>query len=258
MRFSDHCVLVTGAAHNTGLAIARRFAAEGAIVWLNDLDPEATRAAAKEIAAATGALVHAAPADLSNPAAIADLFVSLTSVSSGRLDVLVNNAAQQAIGQPFLTTPLAVLENTVRVNLIGAYLCAQHAARLMVARGSGAIVQIGSNCDRRAIRERTAYIATKGGVDALVRAMALELGPHGVRVNTVIPGYIRTDRWKSLSPERIARRRANVPLGAEASADDVADAVLFLASAAAARITGARLVVDGGCSSQLVPADLET
>lgn len=258
MNFHGRNVIVTGAAANTGYVIARRFAQAGAAVWLNDLDRKATADAAAAIAADTGAIVHPAPADLADPAAVDALFADFTVVSGGRLDVLVNNAAQQAIGQPFLTTPLPVLENTVRVNLIGAYLCAQHAARLMAPRGRGAIVQLGSNCDRRAIRNRSAYIATKGAVDALVRAISLELGPLGIRVNTVIPGYIHTERWNTLPVERAERRRANVPLGRESSGDDIADAVLFLASERAARITGTRLVVDGGCSSQLVPADLET
>lgn len=258
MSFKDHCVLVTGAAHNTGFGIARRFAAEGARVWLNDCSPGETNDAVERIRAETGGRIFPLPADLADASAVASMFATLVAQSGGRIDVLVNNAAQQAIGQPFLTTPLHVLEHTIRVNLVGAYLCGQYAARVMAERGRGAIVQLGSNSAVRAIRDRSAYVATKGALDALVRAMALELGPLGIRVNCVIPGYIHTERWQTLPPERAARRRKNIPLGREASADDIADAVLFLASDRAACINGSQLTVDGGCLAQLVPVDLET
>ncbi|PTX91375.1 SDR family oxidoreductase [Opitutus sp. ER46] len=257
MRFKDQHVLVTGAATNTGLGIARRFAQEGATVWLHDLDAAATAAAAQKTAQETAGRVIAAPADLSDAAAIARLFDRIRA-DAGRLDVLVNNAAQQAIGHAFLDTPLSVFEYTVRVNLIGAFLCAQHAVKLMAPQKRGVIVQMGSNSATRPIRKRCAYVSSKGGVEALARALAVELGPLGIRVNTVVPGYIYTGRWDVLDPKLAARRRANLPIGREATADDIADAVLFLASNQATRITGASLVVDGGCSCQLVPADLET
>jgi len=100
-------------------------------------------------------------------------------------------------------------------------------------------------------------VASKGGIDALTRAMAVDLGPRGIRVNTVTPGYIYTDRWDALPEEVLNRRRANIPLGKEASGDDIASAVLFLASDGAAGIHGARLVVDGGCSAQYMPANAD-
>lgn len=256
MRFTDRHVLVTGACANTGYGIARRFAEEGAIVWLHDLDPGLTASAANRVRTATGAQVFAAAADLADPVAVQQLFARIER-EAGRLDVLVNNAAQQAVGHAFPATPLAVFEYTVRVNLTAAFLCAQHAVRLMQAQRRGAIVQIGSNSVTRPIRKRAAYVASKGGAEALARALAVELGPLGIRVNTVVPGYIHTERWEHLDASVAARRRANLPLGHEASADDVADAVLFLASDQAARITGASLVIDGGCSCQLVPADIE-
>jgi NAD(P)-dependent dehydrogenase (short-subunit alcohol dehydrogenase family) len=129
--------------------------------------------------------------------------------------------------------------------------------KMMLAQGGGAIVNIGSNVSPRAIRKRSGYCASKGGVDALTLAMAVDLGPRGIRVNTVAPGYIHTERWETLSEHDTLRRRANVPLGKEASADEVAAAVLFLASDEAAGIHGARLVVDGGCSAQHMPVDCD-
>jgi NAD(P)-dependent dehydrogenase (short-subunit alcohol dehydrogenase family) len=109
----------------------------------------------------------------------------------------------------------------------------------------------------RAIRKRSGYGASKGGVDGLTLAMAVDLGPHGIRVNTVAPGYIHTDRWETLSEHDTLRRRANIPLGQEASADEIASAVLFLASDQASGVHGARLVVDGGCSAQHMPFDTD-
>ena len=109
----------------------------------------------------------------------------------------------------------------------------------------------------RAIRNRTAYVASKGGIDALTRSMAVDLGPKGIRVNEVAPGYIYTDRWDALDESLRTRRRMNCPLRKEASADDIAQAVAFLASDAAANICGERLVVDAGCSAQHMPEDVD-
>lgn len=257
MNFKDKYVLVTGAASNSGFAIARAFAAAGARVAINDIDPAATEKAAAELRAATGSEVAAMPADLASRDAIAAMFARIRAEWGG-IDVLVNNAVQHAIGHAFLDMPPAVLENVIGVNLLGTFYCSQEAARMMAAQGAGAIVNLGSNTAARAIRSRSAYIATKGGIEALTRAMALELAALGIRVNTVVPGYIRTNRWDSLAPGVAERRRANVPLGREATGDDIADSVLFLASERARNITGARLVVDGGCTIQLVPEELET
>lgn len=257
MSFQGKCVLVTGAATNSGYVIARRFAAAGARTAVNDIDPEATRRAADEIRAATGGDVVAMPADLANREAIADMFSRLGE-TWGRLDVLVNNAAEQAIGPAFVDMTYEMLEHTVRVNIMGMFLCGQQAARMMIAQGGGAIVNFGSNTAERVIRNRSAYCTTKGAIEAMTRSMAVELGMNGVRVNTVVPGYIHTKRWDDLAPGVAERRRSIVPLGREATGDDIADAVMFLASDQARRITGARLVVDGGVSAQLVPKEFET
>jgi NAD(P)-dependent dehydrogenase (short-subunit alcohol dehydrogenase family) len=256
MRFSNKFVLVTGASRNTGLGIAARFAAEGATVFVNGTTADGVERAMAELRSRGLERLIAAPADLGNAAAVDALF-DLIRKRAGRLDVLVNNAVIQGIGHSFEDTPLDLFEQVVRVNLVGAFHVAREAARMMVAQGGGAIVNIGSNVSTRAIRKRSAYVASKGGVDALTLAMAVDLGPRGVRVNTVAPGYIHTERWLTLSDDDTRRRRANVPLGKEASADDIAAAVLFLASDEAANIHGARLVVDGGCSAQHMPGDVD-
>jgi len=256
MRFSKKVVLVTGAGQNTGLGIAARFAAEGATVWVNDRTAAATARAVAHLRRRGWKKVFGAPADIGVAAEVDALFRQLAARAQ-RLDVLVNNAAHLGVGPDILDLDLALFEAVVRVNLVGTFHVSQQAARLMRRRGGGAIVNIGSNVSTRAIHRRTAYLASKGGVDALTLSLAVDLAPHGIRVNTVAPGYIHTDRWAQLAPAHVQRRRKNVPLGREATAEDIAAAVLFLASDQAGNITGSRLVVDGGCSAQHMPGDID-
>ena len=256
MRFSDKIVLVTGASRNTGLGIAACFAGEGATVFVNGSTSEGVARAAAELRSRGLKGIVEAPADLGNAAAVDSLF-QLIRDRADRLDVLVNNAVVQGIGYSFEETPLELFEQVIRVNLVGLFHVGREAAKMMIRQGGGAIVNIASNVSTRAIRKRSAYVASKGGVDALTLAMAVDLGPHGIRVNSVAPGYIHTQRWETLSQHDTLRRRANVPLGKEASAEEIAAAVLFLASDAASGIHGARLVVDGGCSAQHMPLDVD-
>jgi 3-oxoacyl-[acyl-carrier protein] reductase len=256
MRFSDKVVLVTGASRNTGLGIAAQFATEGATVFVNGTTTEGVGRAVADLHSRGCERLIEAPADLGNAAAVESLF-ALIRERTGRLDVLVNNAVLQGIGFAFEDTPLEQFEKVLRVNLVGMFHVSREAAKMMIAQGRGAIVNIGSNVSTRAIRKRSGYVASKGGVDALTLAMAVDLGPRGIRVNTVAPGYIHTQRWETLSEHDTHRRRANVPLGKEASADEIAAAVLFLASDEASNIHGARLVVDGGCSAQHMPYDVD-
>lgn len=256
MQFAGKTVLVTGASRNTGLGIVARFAEEGATVFVNSTTADGVRRAVETLRKRGLSGLIEVPGDISDPAAVEAIFGEIRR-HTDRLDVLVNNAVIQGVGHAFQDTPLDFFEKVLRVNLVGSFHVAREAARMMIAQGGGAIVNIGSNVSKRAIHKRSAYIASKGGIDGLTLAMAVDLAPHGIRVNTVAPGYIHTDRWDALSEEHTLRRRANVPLGKEATAEDVAAAVLFLASPAAANITGARLVVDGGCSAQHMPEDID-
>lgn len=256
MRYKGKNVLITGAGCNTGLGIAARFAAEGAVVFVNDKTVDSTRCGVAQLRQQGFKRIFEAPADIGVPADIDSLFRQIRA-KVRHLDVLVNNAVHQGVGFAFQDTSFEYFESVVRVNLLGAFYVSQQAARLMMSNGGGSIVNIGSNVTTRAIHKRSAYIASKGGVDALTLAMAVDLAPHRIRVNNVAPGYIRTDRWKKLSKEHIRRRRDNIPLAEEVSPDDIAQAVLFLASEAASNITGTRLVVDGGCVAQHMPTDID-
>lgn len=256
MRFTNKIVLVTGAGRNTGLGIAAAFAAEGATVFLNDKTADAVSRALATFRRRGFKKLTGLPGDISVAADVEAMFRQI-SRQAKRLDVLVNNAAHLGVGPDFLDMKPEFFEAVVRVNLVGTFHVSQQAARLMQRGGGGAIVHIGSNVSTRAIHKRTAYLASKGGLDALALSMAVDLGPHGIRVNTVAPGYLHTDRWAALAEAQVRRRRANVPLGREATAEDVAQAVLFLASDQAKNITGTRLIVDGGCSAQHLPVDVD-
>jgi NAD(P)-dependent dehydrogenase (short-subunit alcohol dehydrogenase family) len=255
LRFEGQTVLVTGAVRNTGLAIAETFARAGATVALNGRHREDVVREADRLRKEFGVPVIECVADIARHGEVGAMFATIEN-ETGRLDVLVNNAIVQAVGHSLIDTPREMLEETFFTNVFGTYYCCQFAARRMIAAGGGAIINVGSTTAIRAIRNRTAYVASKGAVDALTRAMALELGPHNIRVNSLVAGYIHTDRWATLTTEA-ARRRANVPLGREASGRDIANAVLFLASDSANGIHGAQLVVDGGVTIQQVPADCE-
>ncbi len=256
-QFQNKVVIVTGASRNTGLGIARKFLEEGAFVCMNATTVESTRKGADAMRAeGFGGQILEIPGDISNPADVDAMYAKVES-ECGKLDILVNVACYQGIGPAFQDVEYSEMERVFRVNLMGTFYMGQKAARIMIRQGFGTIVNFSSNTSTRAIRKRAAYCASKGGLDALTRAMALDLAPYKIRVNTVTPGYIYTERWDHLDDATRARRRANVPLGEEATADCLADVVFFLASDASRGITGERFVVDGGTSIQHMPADVD-
>lgn len=255
MRFKNQTVMITGSCHNTGREIAKTFAEEGARVIVNGLTKEDTQSIADEISSEFSTKVIQAVFDISKPKEVNHFFDNLQE--NVCIDVLVNNAVIQTQGYSFTETPYEVMEQTFRVNTMGVFHCSQRVAQMMIKQKSGAIVNIGSNTVMRPIINRSAYIASKGAVDALTRAMALDLAKHNIRVNMVVAGYIHSDRWESLTEKEIKRRRANIPLGKESSARDIANAVLFLASKEASSATGTSLSIDGGVLGQLVPLDCD-
>ena len=258
-RFEGKVVLVTGGSRNTGLDLVERFVREGAKVWTCGSTAASTAKGAAALAARGAEGVRAMPCDIADPAQVDALFDAIAR-EDGRLDVLVNNAADQGIGQggPLDVEPDAMLA-VLRTNVVGGFRVTQEACRRFFAKQEtrGCVVFLSSNTARRAIRNRTSYCASKGAINSLVRSLALDLGPLGIRVNCCAPGYINTERWDALDPAVAARRRANCPLGREASGADIAGVVAFLASDDAANMTGEIVTVDGGCSCQHMPADCD-
>jgi len=262
MRFKNKIVLVTGSSRNTGFGIAEAFLQEGAVVYLNGSTAEGTHAAAQTLRAQGYETLYELPGSIADLEIVKKMFAVIQSTTD-RLDILVNNACQQGIGHSFESVPFDQFGAVIQTNLLGTFYVSRCAAELMLRQEqrqkecSGIIVNVSSNVSTRAIRQRAAYCASKGGIDALTRAMAVDLGPLGIRVNSVAPGYIHTERWDKLSAEHIERRRRNVPIGKEAGFRDIAEAIMFLASDAAANICGVRLVVDGGCTAQHMPIDVD-
>ena len=256
--FHGKSVLVTGSARNTGLGIAKVFGAYGATVFIHGQSAERVGQVVETLndsASHEGERYLPAPANVASDEEVAKAFAFIQEQVGG-LDVLVNNACHLGLGHDFLDMPISFFDEVIAVNLRGYALCAQLAARQMVAKGGGgAIVNIGSNTADRVLADRAAYVASKGGVESLTRAIALELAPHGIRVNCVVPGYIYTERWDTLPEEIKQRRWKNVPLGKESSPEDIGEAAAFLASEKAGNITGSSLIVSGGLDIQLLPPD---
>ena len=257
-RFDGKVVLVTGGNRNTGLAIVEKFCREGARVYMCGSTPESTAKGAAALASRNCAGVRSIPCDVSDLEQVKKLF-DLIEKEAGRLDVLVNNAAHQGIGKPFVDMDPAYLMEVLGVNVRGGFQVTQQAVNRFFLKQPerGVVVFLSSNTAMRAIRNRTAYCASKGAINAMVRAIALDLAPLGIRVNACAPGYIYTERWDVLPEEKRARRRLNCPLRHEASGADIANVVAFLASSESSNITGEIVTCDAGCSCQHMPEDVD-
>jgi 3-oxoacyl-[acyl-carrier protein] reductase len=248
-RFAGKVVLVTGAGHGIGRAVAERFGAEGASVVVNDLH----EARAREAAAAIADSLPIA-ADVSNKHAVDAMFNAVLA-RFGTIDVLVNNAGDIYAARHFLEADEAWWDHVLGVNLKGAFLCSLRAAHVMARKGSGVIIHVSSGGATKAHRGNVAYDASKGGIEAMTRAMALDLAPYGVRVNAIVPGLIRT---YDISEDLAAERGRVVPLGRLGDAEDMAGPTVFLATDDARYMTGACLVVDGGVLVQQRSAPVDT
>lgn len=253
-RIEGRVAIVTGAGRGIGLAIARRFAGEGAKVVLTDLDAESAEREAKQLVAeGHEALGVGGDAGI---AADVDRLFELTVSTYGTVDILVNNAAKTSDQRHFFAGDETWWDEYLRINLKSQYLCLDRAARIMAKAGGGSIVNLSSGGATHAHRGMAAYDASKGGSEALTRATAIELAPYGIRVNTLVPGLIATN--PSEQPASLKRRDDTVPLGRGGTADDLTGPALFLVSDDAAYVTGARLVVDGGVLVQQRSPQVDT
>ncbi|MFG1329662.1 SDR family NAD(P)-dependent oxidoreductase [Xanthobacter autotrophicus] len=244
---SGKVALVTGAASGIGLAAAQILARQGAHVVLSDRDGAAAEAAAQALRA-EGARASSEACDVTDEAAVGEGVAHLLAVH-GRVDILVNNAGL-SIRKGIAELALADWEKVFAVNVTGAFLTTRAVVPAMRAQGAGAIVNIASimGLSGGGPYPNPAYQASKGAIVNFTRALAVELAPAGIRVNAVAPTWVRTPFIAPLmnDAEQLARIEALMPMGRIAEPEEVADAVLFLASSMASMVTGHILPVDGG------------
>ena len=256
--FDGKTVLITGGNRNTGLYITEKFYREGARIFMCGSTPESTAAGVEKLAKMGVTGIRAITCDVSDFAQVKAMF-DIIEKEAGVLDILVNNAAHQGIGKPFVEMDPEYLMEVLGVNVRGGFQVTQQAVNrfFLKQESKGVVVFLSSNTAQRAIRNRTAYCASKGGINSMVKALALDLGPLGIRINACAPGYIYTERWDVLPEEKKERRRLNCPLRHEASGSDIANVVAFLASDASSNMTGEIITCDAGCSCQHMPEDVD-
>lgn len=250
--------LITGACINTGVAIVEKFAKEGWNVVFTGRNCEKVHAAEKMykekfpeiniIGYHIDSLLDERTVDEKS---VEDMFSDLDNKGIF-IDTLVLNAADQGLDIEVFENPLTDFMRVINTNMVWNYCLSEHAAKRMKENGGGNIIFINSNTAYRAIPNRIAYSASKGGQLGMMRAMALDLGKYNIRVNAVLPGMIKTDRWEK-NPDFYKNVPSRfTPLGDVAVGEDVADAVWYF-TAFARNTTGAELVVDGGNTIQLYP-----
>jgi len=249
-RLEDRIALVTGSGAGIGRAIAETFAREGAFVVVADRDGETAREVAEAIVMANGA-ASSHEVDVTDTAQVKSLMQAIGE-SHGRLDVLVNNAG---VGErsDFRHIADEAWDRVWKVNLDGTVRCAREAFDLLKASGNASVINLSSIMASKHTRQMAVYSATKGAVSALSRSLAVEYAPYGIRVNTLLPGYVETALiGRYLSNPMIAKALlTQTPLRRFGRPQDIANAALFLASDEAAYITGAALNVDGGMATTL-------
>jgi NAD(P)-dependent dehydrogenase (short-subunit alcohol dehydrogenase family) len=245
MRFVDQVAIITGGGSGIGRVIARMFAAEGAAVVVADWDPGAAQDSAASIEA-EGGRARAVKADISAPDDV-DHVISVALSTFGQIDVLVNNAAIADSDDVLLTEP-AAWDHDVAVVLKGTFLCTRAVLPPMIKRQQGVIISIASVNGMSALGNE-AYSAAKAGVMNLMQGVAMRYGRHGIRANAIAPGTIRTPIWQERvdrDPQVFERLLKWYPLARIGEPEDVAKAVMFLASDDASWISGSVLRVDGG------------
>ncbi len=246
------CVFVTGGTKNSGAGIVERFAREGWDIFVGSRRAEEAEAFAAEISAKYGVFAKGYGTKVFDEDDVNRIFDDIRSMGY-LVDCLVCCAANLGIRQQVLTVDINDFMDVINTNIGWNFMLARAAAKQMIDKGQGSIVFINSNTAYRAIPDRVSYSCSKGGVLGMARALALDLGKYKIRVNCVLPGMIKTDRWENNYNDCKNALSNYTPIGDIASFEDVANAVYYFGSDQSLNTTGAELVVDGGNMIQLYP-----
>ncbi len=253
LRYDNKTVIVTGGSQGIGMAVSRAFAAEGAKVVIADIDEEAGQENESFIRSAgfEGVFIKTDVADAASvKSMVASAFDKYKAVH-----ILINNAGVSSFGNIF-DTSTEEWDRIIGINLSGMYYCAKFCAPIMRAQHSGSIINIASTRAFMSEPDTEAYSASKGGIFALTHSLAVSLGQHGIRVNSISPGWIDVSAWKKSSEARqeiiTEADHKQHPAGRVGKPEDIAEACLFLASDKTGFITGENLTIDGGMTRKMI------
>lgn len=255
-------MFVTGGTTGTGYAIAQKYAEAGYAVVITSRSEERAQEAAKKIADTYGVFAKGYGLDIRNEARIKEIYADIDANDCFVETVVLNSAnmgfgADPAKGLDFFTQTVEEFQEVFETNLVWNFMIVRQAALRMKEHGKGAIVFISSNTAYRAIPNRAAYCTSKGGINAMSKAFAVDLGIYGIRSNVVLPGTIKTARWVQMGSKQIVNGELT-PIGDISDFEDIANAAFYLGTDLSKNVTGTELIVDGGMSCQLYPQVLNT
>lgn len=248
MRLKNKTALITGAGRGIGKAIALGFAREGADVIINDLADDDYAEAVRDEIRAMGRKSTVIYADISQKKE-RDMLFSEVEMDYGKLDILVNNAGITGWSDFFETTE-EIFDKVMNVNLKGTLFCSIEAAKIMRKNGGGSIINISTICAALSVKNLITYSASKGGIHAMAKQMAVELAPYNIRVNTFGPGPVNVERNLQEDPEYKTNWGGMIPLGRTAEPEEMIGPAVFLASDESSYVSGQLFYVDGAWSVQ--------
>lgn len=249
--FQNQVAIISGAGKGIGYAIARQLALQGAKVVLNDIDFELAQSASKKIVD-EGGICESFSGDISDMPIIVGI-VAFAVEKFGKLDILLANAGITTYGD-FLEYQPASMQRLLQINLFGTFFLTQAATKQMVKQGHGGSILITSSVTGHAAHPfLAAYGMTKAGLDQLVKNLVIDLGPHQININSMVPGATLTERTLIEDPDYLEIWSRITPSGRPSTTDDIVNAALFLISPASRQIMGQNLVIDGGWTSVGVP-----